>query len=174
MPQNTSFFSRTYDLLVSQKRTQTLFFHHPSPFPCNFCNLQQWWHLYCFAILGSTSIIVHSVKQHLLRKRPLVTFCAKDYKGHSLMQTSFSKLPNSMTCVKMAPKICLFCCCQYQFEWRHLMAKQIRFWFEGEGFWSRYRSRIWVEQNTVKWPVVKLMRWSNHSQWHCPGFFHQD
>ena len=63
--------------------------------------LQQWWHLYCFAILGSTSIVIHSVKQRLsdigpeVTLRPLATSCAKDYKGHSLVQTSFTEPPNS-------------------------------------------------------------------------------
>ena len=42
--------------------------HHLSP--VIFLQLQQWWHLYCFAILGSASIVIHSVKQRLLRNRP--------------------------------------------------------------------------------------------------------
>ena len=52
--------------------------------------LQQYWHLYCFTILGSTSTVIHSVKQRLLKNRPrsalqpLATSCAKDYKAHSL------------------------------------------------------------------------------------------
>ena len=37
MPPN-AFFSRTPDLLVSHKTTQTLFSHPPSPFSGNFCN----------------------------------------------------------------------------------------------------------------------------------------
>ena len=62
---------RTRDLLVSQKTMQRHFFcHAPSPFPGNFWKLQQWWHLHCFAIIGSTSIVIHSVKQRLLRNRP--------------------------------------------------------------------------------------------------------
>ena len=31
---------------------------------------QQWWHLYCFTFLGSTSIVIHSMKQRLLRNQP--------------------------------------------------------------------------------------------------------
>ena len=55
-----------------------------------------------FAILGSTSTVIHSVKQRLLRNRrgsalrPLATSCAKDYKAHSLLQTSFAESPNSV------------------------------------------------------------------------------
>ena len=29
--------------------------------------------------------------------QPLVTSCTEDYKGHSLVQTSFTELPSSMT-----------------------------------------------------------------------------
>ena len=32
--------------------------------------------------------------------RPLVTACAKDYKGHSLMHTSFTEPPNSASVQK--------------------------------------------------------------------------
>ena len=48
---------------------KTLFFHPPSPFP-SYLQLQQWWHMYCFAVLGSTSSVIHSVKQRLLRNWP--------------------------------------------------------------------------------------------------------
>ena len=97
MPPN-AFFLRTRDLLVSQNRRKDTFFPHPpSPFHGNFLQLQQYWHLYCFAILGSTSTVIHNVKQRLLRNRPgsalrpLATSCAKDYKA----QTSFAESPNS-------------------------------------------------------------------------------
>jgi len=53
------------------KRRKDTFFSPPSiSFPRTFLQLQQWWHLYCFAILGSKSIVIHSMKQHLLRNRP--------------------------------------------------------------------------------------------------------
>ena len=69
MPQN-AFFPQIRDLLDSQKLTQRQFFPPSIPFPQQFLQLQQWWHLYCFAILGLTSIVIHSVKQRLLRNRP--------------------------------------------------------------------------------------------------------
>ena len=62
------FFPWIRDLLVSQKTTQRHFF--PLSIPWYFLQLQQWWHLYWFAILGSTSIVTHSVKQRLLRNQP--------------------------------------------------------------------------------------------------------
>ena len=48
------FFLRTGDLLISPKTTQRHFFFPPSiPFPRYFLQLQQYWHLYCFAILSN-------------------------------------------------------------------------------------------------------------------------
>ena len=37
--------------------------------------MQQCWHFYCFTIIGSTSIVIHSVKQHLLRNQPRSGSC---------------------------------------------------------------------------------------------------
>ena len=51
--------------------------------------------------LGSTAIVIHSVKQGLLRNWPgsnAATSCTKDYKGHSLVQTCFTEPPNSDNC----------------------------------------------------------------------------
>ena len=54
-------------------------------------------------ILGLTSTVIHRVKQRLLRNQPgsalqpLATSCTKDYKAHSLYQTSFAESPNSGT-----------------------------------------------------------------------------
>ena len=51
--------------------------------------------------LGSPSIVILSVKQRLLKigpevtMRPLATSWAEDYKGPSLVQTSFSEPPSS-------------------------------------------------------------------------------
>ena len=52
--------------------------------------------------LGSPSIVILSVKQRLLNigpevtLRPLATSWAKDYKGNSLVQTSFTEPPNTL------------------------------------------------------------------------------
>ena len=69
MPQN-AFFPQNRDLHVSQTTMQRPFFPLSITFLHYFLQLQQWWHLYCFAILHSTSIVIHSVKQCLLRNRP--------------------------------------------------------------------------------------------------------
>ena len=95
--QNTR-FPQTCDLLVSQKMMQTLFSPPSIPLPRSFLQLQHWQHLHCFTILGSTSTVIHSVKQQIspeVMLRSLATSCVKDYKGHSLLQTSFTEPPNS-------------------------------------------------------------------------------
>ena len=60
--------SRSSGQPKSDAKTQD--FHPPSPLHGNFLQPQQYWHLYGFAILGSTSTVIHSVKQRLLRNRP--------------------------------------------------------------------------------------------------------
>ena len=76
--------------------------HRPrSPFPCNSCKRSSVGILYCFAILGSASTVIHSVKQHLLRNRPenagqlrpFAISCAKDYEG----QTSFAQVSSTLS-----------------------------------------------------------------------------
>ena len=67
MPPKSIFLPQSHS---AKKMTQTLLFHPPSPFPSNFLQLQQWWHLHCFAILGSTFTVIHSVKQRILRNWP--------------------------------------------------------------------------------------------------------
>ena len=68
MPKNNNNFFSTHSQLSGQpeNNTKTSFSHSPSPFPCNHC---QYWHLYCFTILGSTPNVIHSVEQRLLRNR---------------------------------------------------------------------------------------------------------
>ena len=67
-----AFFPRTRDFLVSRKTMQRHFFqsHPPSPFPGNCLNYNNGGILYCFESLGSTSFVIHSVNQRLLRNRP--------------------------------------------------------------------------------------------------------
>ena len=68
MPQ-TAFFSRNRDHIVSQKTTQRHFFPTLHPLsPVIFATATAVAFV-LFAILGSTSIVIHSVKQHLLRNR---------------------------------------------------------------------------------------------------------
>ena len=54
-------------------------------------SLQQWGHLYCFEILGSTSIVIHSVNQRLLRNRPgSDAATSRDFLGERL-QRAFTR-----------------------------------------------------------------------------------
>ena len=100
----------------AKNQRKDTFFPPSIPFPWSFLQLQQSWHLYCVAILGSISTVIHSVKQRLLRNRPgsalrpLATSCAKDYKAHSLGQTSFAESPNSgcLLSLQTAPDLRLF------------------------------------------------------------------
>ena len=64
------FFHELTIFWLAKKRCKDTFFPPSIPFPWYFLQLQQWWHLYCFAVLGSTSIVIHSMKQHLLRNWP--------------------------------------------------------------------------------------------------------
>ena len=90
MPQNAFCSTNSRSSGQPKNDAMTLFFHPPSPFHSIFLQLQQYWYLYCFAILGSAATVTHSVKKRLLRNwpgsalRPLATSCAKDYKAHSL------------------------------------------------------------------------------------------
>ena len=97
---------------------KTLFFHPPSPFHGNFRNCNSIGICTALQFQVSTSMVINSVKQRLLRNwpgsalRPLATSCAKDYKAHSLWQTSFAKSPNkshkhfsyeeTITCISLA------------------------------------------------------------------------
>ena len=84
----------------AKQRRKDTFFPPSIPSPRYFLQLQQSWHLYCFAILGSTSTVIHSVyirNRPGSALRPLATSCAKDYKAHSLQQTSFAKSPNTVS-----------------------------------------------------------------------------
>ena len=75
MPQNAFFFLSLslHEIAIfwSAKNDAKTLFSPPSiSFPRNFLQLQKLWHLYCFAILCSTSVVIHSMKQRLVRNRP--------------------------------------------------------------------------------------------------------
>ena len=107
MPQNAFFFflfsTKSRSFGQPKKRRKDTFFPTRHSLSSVFLQLHQWWHLYCFAILGSTSIVIHSVKQRLLRNRPGSDAATsrdflQDYKWHSLVQTSFTESPNIVPC----------------------------------------------------------------------------
>ena len=92
MPQIAFFFlSWTRDLLVSQKFMQRHFFfpHPPSPFPGNFCNCNSGG-INSFQILGSASIVIHSMKQHLLRNQPRSDAATSRDFLHKRLQRAFT------------------------------------------------------------------------------------
>ena len=97
MPQNT-FFLGTRDLLVSQKMTRRHFF--PTLHPVSTVIFAPATVL-AFVLLRNSRFNVHCYAQReaTLRNRPgsalrpLATSCAKDYKAHSLLQTSFVDSP---------------------------------------------------------------------------------
>ena len=87
---------------LAKKLCKDTFFHSPPPFPCNFCKCnnngiftasQFYVQLLLLYTVCSNAYSEISLEVML---PPLVTSCVKDYKGHSLVQTSFTKPPNRM------------------------------------------------------------------------------
>ena len=114
MPQN-AFFPRTRDLLVSQKIMETLFFaiHPLSPV------------IFAVATLVALVLLVNSGLNLLytvwsnayseigpeVTLQPHATSCAKDYKGHSLVQTSFIEPPNRQRVFEISTEVVYLQCC---------------------------------------------------------------
>ena len=100
MPQN-AFFPQNHDLHVSQTTMQrAFFFHSPLPFSITFCScnsggictaLQFYIQLPLLYTAWSNAYSEIGLEVML---RPLATSCMKDYKGHSLVQTSFIEPPH--------------------------------------------------------------------------------
>ena len=70
------------------------FFNPPSPFPGNFSNCNNGG--ICTASQTACSNAYTEIGPEVMLQ-PLVTSCAKDYKGHSLVQTSFTEPPNTQS-----------------------------------------------------------------------------
>ena len=103
IPQNASFFlcvcvHALAIFWLAKSDGKTLF----SPlitFPLSFLQTQQQWHLYCFAVLGSASTVIHSVKQRLLRKRPGSGSCdLSRLLAQKIMKGVHSCKPASLNC----------------------------------------------------------------------------
>ena len=115
MPLKANFSTHSQSPGQLKKLCQDTFLHPLSHFPSNTCKCNS--SSSCsssnssssIAILGSTSIVTHSVNQCLLKNQPgsgscksarkwqlqpFATSCMKDYEGQSLMQTSLAELPN--------------------------------------------------------------------------------
>ena len=105
MPQN-AFFLQTRDLLVSQKTMQRHFFSGLHLLSLVIFATAT---VLAFVLLCNSSFVIlvqlpllytawsnaYSEIGPEVMPRPLATSCAKDYKGHTLMQTSFTELPNT-------------------------------------------------------------------------------
>ena len=92
----------TRDLLVSPKNdVKTLFFPHSIAFPCNFCKrnnngiftASQFY--VQLPLLYTAWSNAYSEIGPEVTLRPLATSCAKDYKYHSLVQTSITEPPHT-------------------------------------------------------------------------------
>ena len=97
--QKMYFFRELAIFWLSEKRCKDTFF--PSPFPCNFCKRNN------YAIFTASQFYVQLPLLYTawsnadseigpeVTLQPLTTSCTKDYKEHSLVQTSFTEPSNS-------------------------------------------------------------------------------
>ena len=68
-PKRIIYFLFFYELAISwsaPKRRKDTFCSPSIPFPRYFLQLQQYWHLYCFAILVSTSTVIHNAYSEII------------------------------------------------------------------------------------------------------------
>ena len=85
---------------LPKNKVKTLFPHSPSPFPCNFCKHNNNGIFTASQFYIQLSLLYTALSNAYseigpeVTLRPLATSCAKDYKGHSLMQTSITEPPN--------------------------------------------------------------------------------
>ena len=101
MPQD-AFFHELTIFWWAKNDTKTFFSHPPSPFPGNFCNCNSGGVLLCNSRFKFHCYTQHEATptQKLARKwRCNLSWLLmqKDYKGHSLVQTSFTEPPNKYT-----------------------------------------------------------------------------
>ena len=86
----THFFHELAIFWSAIKWGKNTFFSPSIPFPLQFLQLQQWWHLYCFAILDSTSIVIHRVKQRVLKNQPGIDAATSRDKLRESLQRAFT------------------------------------------------------------------------------------
>ena len=129
MPQNI--FSTNLQSSGQPKNdAKTLFFHPPSPFPGNFCNCNSGG--ICTAsqfefqlpLLYTAWSNTYSEISPEVMLQPLLTSCTENYKGHSLMQTSFTELPSTLlslvsslyTLLSLVSSLCVYIAVFSQFS----------------------------------------------------------
>ena len=119
--QKRYFFHKLMLFRSAEKWGNDTFFNPPSPLPCHVCKfMQQWWHLYWFAILGSTLISI-------LRNWPRRGSCnLLGLLAWKIMKTSFAELPK-----RMPQKVFFPCTCNFLVSWktmqRHFFPDSITF-----------------------------------------------
>ena len=155
MPQN-AFFSGTRNLLVSQKMMQRhLFVHPPSPFPGNFCNCNSGG--ICTALQFEVQLSCSNAYSEIgleVTLGPVMTSCMKDYKGHSLVQSSFTELPNWLGFVVFESLGKMTSCLQHlENQWKMTKATQVfaSFWIlTSIKIWNRVRPRVPVQNQHTR------------------------
>ena len=150
MPQN-AFFLQTRDLLVSQKTMQR---HFLSGLHLLSLVIFATATVLAFVLLCNSSFVI-LVQLPLLYTAwsnayseigpevmpwPLATSCAKDYKGHTLMQTSFTELPNT----KLMMSVKWLQWCNNFFGWQHTSC------------WKQQQQTA-VGRSLLLWTYAKLM-----------------
>ena len=119
----TAFFPHELAIFCQLKTEEKTLFstlHHLSP--VIFATTT----LVAFVLLGNSKLNFHCYTQHELtptqklawkqQLRLFATSCAKDYEGHSLIQTSFTELPNSL-CVCVRACMCVCVCVWWSWWW---------------------------------------------------------
>ena len=103
-------FPRTRDLLVSQKPTQRQFLTTLHPLsPVIFATAT----VVVLVLLRDSRFYTACSNAYSeigpeVTPRPLATSCAKDYKGHSLVKTSFTEPPNRLVSTKTSVRLSSF------------------------------------------------------------------
>ena len=103
--QKTYFFHELAIFWLAEKRCKDTFFPFSITFPCNFrkrnnngiFTASQFY--VQFPLLYTVWSNASSEIGPEVTLQTLATFCAKDYKGHSLEQTSFTESPIALVCI---------------------------------------------------------------------------
>ena len=134
----THFFHKLAIFWSAKNDTKTLFFHPPSPFPGNFCNCNSGGICTALQFLVQLPLLytvwsnAYSEISPVVTLRALATSCVKDYKGHSIVQTSFIESPNSTILCSWADS--LHSC--------HVILNECD-WGVGIAQWLEHQTRDW-------------------------------
>ena len=128
VPKRIFFYELVIFSSAKKRHKDTFFLHPPSPFSSNFCN--------CGSICIASQFQVQLPLLYTMRSnayseispevtlRPLATSCVKDYKGHSLVQTSFTEPPNKCTRHYFLIQLTIAKCACAIADWTDIQSKQ--------------------------------------------------